>query len=101
MCSAHPGPPNCRGIGCVNFALLNNENIYGCTAHLIDKKIDNGKIIDYQIFKISKKSSIDQVLTKTYKIQVKQVSDVIEKLVKENFKINKLYRKKMVKEVIY
>ena len=41
----HPGPPSYRGIGCVNFALSNNENIYGCTAHLMDKKIDNGKIL--------------------------------------------------------
>ena len=97
----HPGPPSYRGIGCVNFALSNNENIYGCTAHLMDKKIDNGKIIDYKIFKISRKNSIDQVLTKTYKTQVKQVSSVIEKLVKENFRINKLYKNKKWSRKLY
>ena len=39
----HPGTPDYRGIGCINFA-LNNEKYYGCTAHIINQKIDNGKI---------------------------------------------------------
>lgn len=90
----HPGPPSYRGLGCVNFALLNNENNYGCTAHLIDKKIDNGKIIDFRIFKISKTETIDQVLQKTYRIQIKQVNSIVKKLIKKDFKIKKLYMNK-------
>ena len=34
----HPGPPNYRGIGCVNFSILNNEKFYGLTCHLMSKK---------------------------------------------------------------
>ena len=30
----HPGPPNYRGIGCINFSILNNEKFYGLTCHL-------------------------------------------------------------------
>ena len=45
----HPGPPNFRGFGCLNFALLNNAKQYGCTAHLINIKIEvfnQEKLID-------------------------------------------------------
>ena len=51
----HPGPPEYRGIGCVNYALYENSKFYGCTAHLIDEKVDNGKIIDVKKFNIKKK----------------------------------------------
>jgi methionyl-tRNA formyltransferase len=34
----HPGPPEYRGIGCVNFSLLNKEKKYGATVHLINEK---------------------------------------------------------------
>ena len=49
----HPGPPKYRGIGCVNFALRNKEKYYGATAHLIEKTVDSGKILDAKLFKIS------------------------------------------------
>ena len=39
----HPGPPEYRGIGCINFALLKKEKKYGATVHLIKRRIDNGK----------------------------------------------------------
>ena len=50
----HPGPPEYRGIGCVNYALYDNSENYGVTAHLIDEKIDHGKIINIKKFKIKK-----------------------------------------------
>ena len=42
----HPGPPEYRGVGCVNYAFFDNVKSYGCTAHRINQKIDNGPIID-------------------------------------------------------
>ena len=42
----HPGTPKYRGIGCTNVALLDNVKEYGSTAHLINRKIDSGKIIN-------------------------------------------------------
>ena len=50
----HPGPPNYRGIGCLNFALLSNEKYYGVTAHIINEKIDNGKILSFKKFRLKK-----------------------------------------------
>ena len=54
----HPGTPEYRGIGCINFAIYNNEKFYGSTAHLIDEKIDNGKILDVRKFQIRKKDNL-------------------------------------------
>jgi len=81
----HPGPPQYRGIGCVNFALNNLEKYYGATAHLIEKKVDFGKILDCKFFKIKNKDTIDEVLKKTYKIQIRQFNFLINKLIKNNY----------------
>ena len=51
----HPSPPRYRGVGGYNLAILNSDKEYGVTAHLINNQIDNGLIIDFIKFKISKK----------------------------------------------
>ena len=68
----HPGPLEYRGIGCVNFAILNKEKYYSATAHLMSNKIDNGPILLADYFKISKDDNISSILNKTYKIQLNQ-----------------------------
>jgi len=73
----HPGPPEYRGIGCVNFALLNNEKNYGATVHLINEKIDNGKIIMVNKFKILNNYNVLSVLKKTYMMQLNQLKFII------------------------
>jgi methionyl-tRNA formyltransferase len=76
----HPGPPEYRGIGCVNYALYENSKNYGVTAHLIDEKIDHGKIINTKIFKIRKHDSVESLLQRTYNFQVKQAIQIIRSL---------------------
>lgn len=93
----HPGPPQYRGIGCVNFAIMNNEKTYGSTVHLIDsEKIDNGKIVDVVMWKIKKHSFVDEILLKTYTKQFNQFKKVIRYIKKDNLqfliKKNKKYR---------
>ena len=93
----HPGPPQYRGIGCVNFAIMNNEKRYGATAHLIDsEKIDNGKIIDVVMWKIKKDLSIEEILLKTYEKQFYQFKRVIRYIKQDNLEIlikkNKKYK---------
>ncbi len=81
----HPGPPQYRGIGCVNFAIMNNEKKYGSTVHLIDsEKIDNGKIVDVLMWKIRGNLSIDEILLKTYSKQLYQLKKVIRYIKKNN-----------------
>jgi len=57
----HTGPPEYPGIGCVNFALYNEEPIYGITSHIMEDKVDTGRIIDVIRFKIDKYDSVYSV----------------------------------------
>ncbi len=88
----HPGPPEYRGIGCVNFAILDKSKFYGLTAHLIDKKIDHGKIINVRRLKIKKNDTVQELLTKTYKLQVLQIKKVANDLLKKKSNIDKLIK---------
>tara|TARA_B110000503_G_C7167009_1_gene422419 strand:+ start:96 stop:782 length:687 start_codon:yes stop_codon:yes gene_type:complete len=86
----HPGPPQYRGIGCVNFALLNKEKKYGATAHIMNNKIDNGPILNVMRFNISNKLSLEEVLEKTYIIQLKQFKKIINKILNKKIKLKKI-----------
>ena len=88
----HPGPPEFRGIGCVNFALLNQAKYYGLTAHLIDEKVDHGIIIDVERFKIEKTLTIEDLLDNTYKLQFLQFKKIINYLLKQNGVIDELIK---------
>lgn len=51
----HPGPlPRYRGYGGYAFAIINGDENYGVTLHLIDEKVDTGPIVDRLDFKIPK-----------------------------------------------
>ena len=97
----HPGPPEYRGIGCINFALLKNEKKYGATVHLIEKRFDSGKILDVDYFSIMKNQNIDQILRNTYKTQIFQLKKIIKKLIYYEFKIEKLFIKKKWSKKLY
>ena len=88
----HPGPPKYRGIGCVNFALLNNEKKYGCTSHLINNKIDNGKIINVKRFSIKAKEGVEDVLNNTYKYQLVQFKKIVNLILKSETNVKKLIK---------
>lgn len=63
----HPAPPEYRGIGCTNFAIYNNESRYGVTAHLMDSKVDSGRIIDVRRFPILPDDSLVSLTQKCYR----------------------------------
>jgi methionyl-tRNA formyltransferase len=92
----HPGPPKYRGVGCANFALLNDEKFYGITCHIINEKIDNGKIIFYKKFKIHKKNDLKDLLDKTHKELLLVAKKLIPKIVKD-YKIIPRLKKKFEK----
>ena len=76
----HPGTPNYRGIGCINYALFENSKEFGCTAHIIEEKVDHGKIIDVRKFKIKKNMNLQNSLNKTHKIMFAQAKKIIREL---------------------
>ena len=41
----HPAPPRYPGIGSASYAIYNNDRLFGVTAHIMDEKIDAGRIL--------------------------------------------------------
>jgi methionyl-tRNA formyltransferase len=94
----HPGPPEYRGLGCVNYALYQGSKFYGCTAHLMNDKIDNGSIIDVKKFKIRKSDTIEKCLNKTYKLAYKQSLKIFSLILKDkNFLKKSIKKNKLIK----
>lgn len=62
----HPAPPEYPGSGCLNFALYDESEFYGVTAHLMNEKIDNGKIIECRRFPIIQNDTVDSLLERTH-----------------------------------
>ena len=62
----HPGPPEYPGTGCYNFALFDNVKTYGVTAHLMNAKVDTGKIIEVKRFKINKNVTLEKLINESY-----------------------------------
>ena len=61
----HPGPPEYPGSGMVNWALYDQRKSYGVTAHIMNDKVDNGKILKVKRFNICKDETINSLLTKS------------------------------------
>ena len=66
----HPGSVEYPGSGCLNWALYDNAEVYGVTAHIMNEKIDNGAIIECRRFPILKQDNVKTLLarapSKTY-----------------------------------
>ena len=62
----HPAPPEYPGSGCINFALYDGCESYGVTAHLMNEKIDNGKILECRRFPVCKNDNLSTVGARTY-----------------------------------
>lgn len=82
----HPGPPNYPGIGCYNFAIYNQEKFYGVTAHIMNSKVDTGKILGVKKFKINKHITLDKLINLSYLKMYELFKDIVNKtLTKELF----------------
>ncbi len=89
----HPGPPEYPGYGCYNFALLDKINFYGSTVHIINKKFDNGEIVDVKKFKISyKKINLDKLISMTHKNMSKQSKKFINEILKDKLKVENNFK---------
>lgn len=63
----HPGPPEYPGSGCVNFALYDDVREFGVTAHLMNEKIDNGRILAVRRFPVDGDDGLDDILLRTHR----------------------------------
>jgi len=103
----HPSPPRYRGVGGYNLAILNSDKEFGITAHIISKKIDDGLIIDLKTFKIMKNINLDQLISKTRKLQYFQLVKLLDYLLFKDLdledikKRNRLKKYKWSKKIFY
>ena len=95
----HPGPPAYPGSGCVNFSIYNQEEKYGVTIHLMEKKVDSGKIIDYELFPVSSDQILLEVLEQTHLKLFRSFQNFIKNFKKEgdNYILRKLQENENVK----
>ncbi|MDB2599799.1 formyltransferase family protein [Gammaproteobacteria bacterium] len=83
----HPAPPEYPGSGCINFALYENVKEYGVTAHIMNEKVDNGKILEVRRFSVSQLDDLPNVLAKTHSALSNLCSDFIDAISLEGKKI--------------
>jgi methionyl-tRNA formyltransferase len=62
----HPGPPEYPGIGCTNFAIYNNESVFGITCHHMETTPDTGKIIAVKRFPVLPTDTVYSLTQKCY-----------------------------------
>jgi methionyl-tRNA formyltransferase len=62
----HPGPPEYPGIGCTNFAIYNNEKIFGVTCHHMEPKVDTGKIVSVKRFPVFENDTVFSITHRCY-----------------------------------
>ena len=74
----HPGLiPEIRGLDCVQWA-LHKELPLGMTAHLIDSRIDAGRMIERNILQEFENDTLIDLEQRIYQLQLKQFSKVID-----------------------
>jgi methionyl-tRNA formyltransferase len=73
----HPAPPEYPGSGCINFALYDEVEIFGVTAHLMDEYVDSGPILEVRRFPISRFDNLESVLGRTHNELFNLCSDFI------------------------
>jgi len=77
----HPGPPEYPGIGCTNFAIYNNEKVFGITCHYMKAKVDTGKIIEVRRFPVTAEDGVFSMTQNCYSEILSSFKFIIDKIV--------------------
>jgi len=72
----HPAPAEFPGSGCINWALYDNADTYGVTAHIMNEKIDNGTIIECRRFPILKQDNVNTLLARAHSKTYELIIDI-------------------------
>jgi len=62
----HPGPPEYPGIGCTNFAIYDESELFGVTCHHMLSKVDTGDIIGVRRFQLFPEDSVYSLTQRCY-----------------------------------
>ena len=72
--------PKYKGTNTFFKILKNKEKKTGCTVHFVTEKLDSGKIILKKSFNIEKKFDVENLKSKTQKVEHKAFSEAITRL---------------------
>ena len=86
----HPSSPEYRGSGGANWAIYDNKEVFGVTAHTINKDIDLGKILFVKRFPIHKEDNGVTLTQKSKKMAYLLFEELIKKIFQDKIKINTL-----------
>ena len=89
----HPSSPEHAGSGMINWALYNDHDQFGVTAHLIQQKIDSGKILRVNRFKILAKDDIKSVAARAKVYCMNLFYELMQELLLEGVSIDTLLEK--------
>lgn len=78
----HPGPPEYPGIGCTNFAMYNNEKVFGITCHYMLSKVDTGKVIETARFAVLENDTVYSITRKCYALILHSFYRIVEMISK-------------------
>lgn len=76
----HPGSPMYPGSGGVNLALMNDNEEFGVTAHIMTEKLDDGDIIEFRSFKVHQDDDLSTLLDRTHNYLFCQFVELTTKL---------------------
>ena len=77
----HPGPPGYPGTGCTNFAIYNQETVYGVTCHYMVPVVDSGGIIDVKRFDVLENDTVFSLTQRCYAYMLVQFYEIITHIV--------------------
>ena len=61
----HPAPPKWPGVGSPSYAIFHGDESFGVTAHIMEQKVDAGKIIDVLRFPIQFNDTCETLFNRT------------------------------------
>ncbi len=82
----HDGPlPNYAGLNTPAWALINGEQRYGITWHLISSGVDTGDILKQQLFDIVPRETSLSINTKCFEAAMESFSELVDELTDESY----------------
>ncbi len=86
----HPSSPEHPGSGMINWAIYNKSKQFGVTAHLINDKIDGGRILKVKRFNILDNDDIESLMSRTKFYYIILFYEIIQDLLIDNKSIDEL-----------
>ena len=93
----HPSTPKYPGSGSINWALYYNDKFFGVTTHIMNEKVDSGKILFTKNFRIKKKDNFNTIKIKTMKYCLLSFKNLTNQINKKEFNIKNLAKKNNLK----